>query len=246
MKHLLSALFALALLLTAGRASSSSTEAPMVGDLTLTRFYYSIQGSMMPRSWEITYLEDGYRIRENDGTARPFPEALAAELTQVIADNGADSWQGVYETEYEVLDGEGFSLTLDFANGKRVQASGENAFPDLYFSFQRAVLDIFQRDKMAFLAGTYQYKDEGTGSDFILTLNADGSYILHEGASSGDAGTGTWDVYDNAVYLNEGEGSSDRSLMFGVEENTLIYLAAGSDSSGDFKLQDGACFIKQT
>ena len=53
MKHLLSALFALALLLTAGRASASSTEAPMVGDLALTRFYYSIQGSMMPRSWEI-------------------------------------------------------------------------------------------------------------------------------------------------------------------------------------------------
>ena len=215
-------------------------------DHVLTRFYYSVRGEMMPRSWEITLREDGYWIEENDERPRPFPETLAAELTRVINDNDADSWQGVYETEYEVLDGEGFSLEMDFADGVNVHASGDNAFPDRYFSFQSAVLDILKREKMAILAGSYQYEGEGIGGDFIITLNANGTYTFYEGALSSYMGAGTWDVYDNSVSLTEGEGGFDLSFMFGVEENALVYLAAGSDAFVYVKLQDGERFMKQT
>ena len=58
------------------------------GDHTLTRFFYSLQGDMMPRSWEITLRADEYRIQENEEAPRPFPEAYAAELMQAIADHG--------------------------------------------------------------------------------------------------------------------------------------------------------------
>ena len=216
------------------------------GNHTLTRFFYSIRGEMMPRSWEITLQEDGYWIQENEETPRLFPEALAMELTQAIVNNDADSWHGVYETEYEVLDGEGFSLSMDFEDGVSVHASGNNAFPDGYFTFQRVVLDILQREKMAVLAGTYQYEGEGIGSDFTITLNADGTYTFYEGALSSYKGAGTWDVYYDAVYLAEGEGGFDLSFMFGAEENALVYLAAGSDAFVYVKVQDGERFVKQS
>ena len=213
-------------------------------DHALTRFSYSIWGETMPRSWEIALREDGYWIQENEETPRLFPETLAAELIEVIADNDADNWRGVYETEYIVLDGEGFSLEMDFADGVSVQASGDNAFPDRYFSFQSAVLDILKREKMAVLAGTYQYEGEGFGSDFIITLNADGTYTFYEGALSSYMGSGTWQVYDNAVYMTEGEGGFDLSFMFGAEENALVYLAAGSDAFPYVKVKDEERFTR--
>ncbi len=212
---------------------------------TLIRFSYAIRGEMRPRIWEITLREGKYFIREKEGTPHPFPEALAAELMRVIAENDADSWHGVYETEYEVLDGEGFSLEMDFADGESVRAGGDNAFPDRYFSFQSAVLDILESEKTARLAGTYRYEGEGFGGDFTVTLNADGTYAFYEGPLSSYMGVGTWHVYDNAVYLEEGEGGFDLSFMFGAEENALIYLAAGSDTFLYVKVKDGERFVRQ-
>ena len=214
------------------------------GEHTLTSFYYSLRGDMMPRSWEITLREDGYWIQENEETPRPFPETLAAELMQIIADNDADRWHGVYETEYMVLDGEGFSLEMDFADGVSVWASGDNAFPDGYFSFQNAVLDIFEREKRAVLAGTYQYEGEGFGGDFTITLNADGTYTFYEGALSSYLGAGTWDVYENAVFMTEDEGGFDLSFLFVAKENALVYYAAGSDAFPYVKVQDGERFLR--
>ena len=219
--------------------------AGQAGEHTLTRFFYLLHGEMMPRSWEITLKEDGYYIRENDDEPRYFPKAMADELTRAVYENGAEGWQGVYETEYLVLDGEGFSLEVDFADGASVQASGDNAFPDGYFSFKRAILDIFKRDKMAFLAGTYLYEGGGIGGDFTVTLNSDGTYTFYEGALSSYMGAGTWDVYYDAVYLTEGEGGFDLSFMFGIEKNALLYIADGSDAFVYIKVPDYGRFIKQ-
>ena len=143
------------------------------GEHTLTRFFYLVWSEVMPQSWEITLRKDGYWIRENEETPRPFPETLAAELLQVIADNGADSWQGEYEPEYDVLDGEGFSLEMVFADGVSVQARGNNAFPDKYFSFKSAVLDILQREKTAIPAGIYPYGGEDFDSDSAMGREAE-------------------------------------------------------------------------
>ena len=123
--------------------------ADQTGDHTLTRFSYTIWGYIIPESWEITLGMDGYRIQENEEPPRPFPHALAEELTRVIEENSADTWNGVYETEYLVLDGEAFRLEMDFADGLHVFASGENAFPDKYFPFKHAVMEIFEQSKTA-------------------------------------------------------------------------------------------------
>ena len=97
---------------------------------------------------------------------------------------------------------------------------------------------------MSVLAGTYQYEGEGFGGDFTITLNADGTYTFYEGALSSYMGSGTWQVYDNAVYLTEGEGGFDLSFMFGAEENVLVYLAAGSDALPYVKVKDEERFLK--
>ncbi len=99
---------------------------------------------------------------------------------------------------------------------------------------------------MTVLAGAYQYEGEGIGGDFTITLNADGTYTFYEGPLSSYRGAGTWDVYENAVYLTEGEGGFELSFLFGAEENALVYLAAGSDAFVYVKVQDEERFIKQT
>ena len=75
-------------------------------------------------------------------------------------------------------------------------------------------------------------------------LNADGTYTFYEGALSSYMGSGTWQVYDNAVYMTEGEGGFDLSFMFGAEENALVYLAAGSDAFPYVKVKDEERFTR--
>ena len=59
-------------------------------------------------------------------------------------------------------------------------------------------------------------------------------------------GAGTWEVYDDIVYLTEGEGGFDLSFLFGIEKNALVYLADGSDEFVYIDVRDQGRFIKQT
>ena len=210
----------------------------------LTRFYFSRWGEMMPRTWEVLWEGDGCTIREDEGAPRPFAAELAAELAQVVADCDMESWRGEYSTEYEVLDGQCFSLEMAFADGTVVSASGDNAFPERYAEAMDAMIDIFEREKMGSIAGTYKYDGEGFGGDFTITLNADGTYTFYEGLLSSYMGMGTWSTAYDAVYMNEGDAGFGFSFMFGVEGDSLIYLAQGSDAFPYVELPDEARFIR--
>ncbi len=208
----------------------------------LTRLWFTRGGYMMPQSWEVT-LEDGrYLLREDDGEPRALAPELAAELRGVIGAYGLESWDGFDETNPYVLDGEGFWLELDFADGTTVAASGENAFPDHYHDATDGIEEVFDKEKKARLAGTYRYEGEGFGGDFTVTLNADGTYTFYEGMLSSYLGGGTWSVFYNAVYMNE-ENGFDLKFTFGVEDGALIYFAAGSDPFPYVKVSDGERFI---
>ena len=50
-------------------------------------------------------------------------------------------------------------------------------------------------------------------------------------------------TYYHAVYMTE-ENGLELQLMFGVEENLLIYLESGSDGFPSVKLPDKARFIR--
>ena len=232
------------IMMVCGVSIAAGAEATEAAGHVLTRFSFSRWGEMMPRTWEVLWEGDGCTIREDEGEPRPLAAELAAELAKAVADYDMESWSGEYSTEYEVLDGECFSLELEFADGTIVSASGDNAFPERYGEATAAVDDIFQREKEALLAETYRYEGEGFGGDFTITLNADGAYTFYEGPLSSYMGMGTWDTVYDAVYMNEGEGGFDLSFTFGVEGDSLIYLARGSDAFPCVELPDGARFVR--
>lgn len=223
---------------------AAGAEPADAGGHALTRLSFSRWGEMRPRTWEVVWDADGCTLREDEGEPRPLAADLAEALRQVVSDCGMERWEGVYDTGYEVLDGECFVLELEFADGATVSARGDNAFPDSYDEATAAMDDIFRREKTASLAGTYRYEGEGFGGDFTITLGADGAYTFYEGPLSSYMGEGTWYTAYDAVYMNEGDAGYDLSFMFGIEEDALTYLAWGSDAFPYVELPDEARFVR--
>lgn len=207
----------------------------------LTRFRFIRGGYTAPRIYEITLRGGAYYLSENEGAPAPFGPDAAGELQRVIADCGAESWDGFHRSNPNMLDGEGFSLEMRYADGTNVYASGDNSFPDRYGDFTDGVDAVIEKEKKTRLAGTYRYAGGGFGGDFDITLYADGTYSFSEGPLSSYLGGGTWDVYYNAVYLTE-ESEPGMEFMFGAEDNALIYLEAGSDAFPHVKVSDGERF----
>ncbi len=210
----------------------------------LTRFYYCLGGEMMPLSYEITFRNGVWFIQENDDEPRLFDADLAEELRKVVQEYDMEAWDGFNKSNAYVLDGISFSLAMRFADGFSVHAYGDNVFPENYDEATERIEAILQKDKMASLAGTYLYEGEGFGGDFIITLNADGTYTFYEGALSSYLGGGTWDVYYNTVYMTE-ENGFELSFTFGVEDGALIYLEMGSDPFPYVNVADEARFKRQ-
>ena len=215
-------------------------------DHVLTRFYISRGGYMAPRSCEITLQNGGYYLHENEDAPRIMDPVSAAGLREIIQTYDVESWDGFCGSDPYVLDGEGFMLEMEFADGASVRAAGENAFPDRYFDVMAGIDGILEKEQMARLAGTYRYEGEGFGGDFTVTLNADGTYSFYEGPLSSYLGSGTWNVFFNAVYLEEDEEAGFAlKFMFGIEDGALVYVAMGSDPFVYVKVSDGERFVRQ-
>ena len=212
----------------------------------LTRFYISRGGYMAPQSYEITLRDGTYTIQENEDDPRSIDPKLVDELLEVIQKYNLESWDGFEGSNPDVLDGEDFSLELQFADGTSVYASGSNAFPEKYHEAMAGIDRILETEKLSRLAGTYRYEGKGFGGDFTITLNADGTYTFYEGPLSSYHGMGTWDTWYNAVYMTENEETCyELNFMFGVEYNALIYIAAGSDEFIHVEVSDGEKFVRQ-
>ena len=246
MKHCLLILLALLICgLTAGAAAENTAEVDITAEEgpLLMRFYFSRGGYMAPQSCEITLQSGCYTLRENEEEPRDMDPELVAELLKVIRTYGLKDWNGFHESNPDVLDGEGFCLEMTYADGTSVYASGDNAFPDHYYDAVGGIETILEKEKMSRLAGVYRYQGEGFGGDFMITLNADGTYTFYEGALSSYIGTGTWNVYYNAVYMTEDEeNGTGLKFMFGVEDDALIYVALESDAFPYMKVADGERF----
>ena len=69
--------------------------------------------------------EDRQTIREISGDA-----GLYEEIAAMAGRYGVESWDGFRESDPDVLDGEGFLFHAVLSDGRVVEASGSNAFPD--------------------------------------------------------------------------------------------------------------------
>ena len=94
------------------------------------------------------------------------------------------------------------------------------------------------------IAGTYQYEGEGFGGDFTITLNADRTYAFYEGPLSSYMGGGTWNRDGDTVHMIE-ENGFDLAFTFKIQDDALVYSAAGSDAFLYVDVSDGERFVRQ-
>ena len=87
-------------------------------------------GPVLVLSRAVGYSPDGRKEAVLDA-------AQLAELEELLEKNGVRSWDGFNgRPRMDVLDGEGFSLSVSFREGAAIHASGENKFPTDYRSFR--------------------------------------------------------------------------------------------------------------
>ena len=200
----------------------------LAGNHILTRFRFTRGGYTIPRTFEVALSRGGYRVMDDDEESHPLDPALAEELQQVVKACDLEAWDGFHGSNPHVLDGESFSLELLFADGSMVYASGENRFPKGYYDAVDRIESIWERERMARVAGTYRW------GGITVALDADGSYADSEGDL-----TGTWHEYDGAVYLY-----GNAEIMFGVENGRLIYLRTDASPFPRAKVPDRATFTR--
>ena len=114
-------------------------ELPRVTRLDLYR-----AGSLVPRSFTVWLDDDGkcWFAEDVSGAAHTISEDILDELTVAAARWDLAAWDGFSEENLYVLDGEFFSLEIDFADGTSIRADGNNAFPPGYFDAMGDLEDI--------------------------------------------------------------------------------------------------------
>jgi hypothetical protein len=70
--------------------------------------------------------------------------AQYARLCALCDELGLKSWDGFSGTASGVLDGDGFSVSVEFAGGERVHASGYMRFPRGYRMAKDALFSFFE------------------------------------------------------------------------------------------------------
>ena len=128
-------LFASGLLMLGWTSASAANEMPPLISFAYGHNATYVQGCY---HYALTLQENGeVRLQmEMAGRDKMLDEAADAELLEKIRDilarHNVRAWNGFHETDPNVLDGSGFSLSARFADGTGVSASGSNAFPHGY------------------------------------------------------------------------------------------------------------------
>lgn len=88
-----------------------------------------------------------------------------AQLETIVFEHRMHNWDGFSKTDSNIMDGEGFSLYIDFMDNTRISAHGSNAFPKGYGDAESAFNEIFwnlteiHADKIMEV-DPYDYSDE--------------------------------------------------------------------------------------
>lgn len=70
-------------------------------------------------------------------------ETEAEELAAIVRKQDMNRWNGFDKTDRRALDGTGFDLTIRYADGQVLSASGSNAFPKGYREARDEILKFF-------------------------------------------------------------------------------------------------------
>ena len=120
------------------------------------------RGKLLGASYSFGSFNEGqwdYRIAELDGKLYFTAEGsngveldIHAEVSiqkfeefeKIIESNHIQNWHGFNECDDEVLDGYGFTLTIDFEEGS-LTASGYESYPENYEVIHESLVDYFEQ-----------------------------------------------------------------------------------------------------
>ena len=115
----------------------------------MTRFYYSYIGSIGGGTYHYELTGNTLRIEEMEHSdygelEGTVSDAFAKGINDLISEHNLMSWNGFDGVDSEVLDGDGFSLTIELEDGSKITAHGSNSYPPGYRDFKKDI-DSFMR-----------------------------------------------------------------------------------------------------
>ncbi len=117
----------------------------------IKRFHFGESGMMMTPDYRLYRRLDAEGVRAHlmrtwgsdaDGDV-PLSPAEEQELAGILA--GLASWNGFKGHARDVLDGPGFSFSAEFADGRRIEASGYAKFPKGYREGRDRLMDFNEK-----------------------------------------------------------------------------------------------------
>ena len=138
---------------TENQENSQSTPLPDIQELT-----YYVHGTMMEPIRSVSLIRQGeealVRIEPWDGEEESFDYPVDAETLdqarRVLETYDVASWAGFRGSDPNVLDGYSMSFQVEFVDGSRIEAFGENKFPKNYHDVFSELDDLTVEAKDAF------------------------------------------------------------------------------------------------
>ena len=130
-----------------------ATPLPDIQELT-----YYVHGTMMEPIRSVSLIRQGeevlVRIEPWDGEEESFDYLVDAETLdqarRVLETYDVASWAGFRGSDPNVLDGYSMSFQVEFVDGSRIEAFGENKFPKNYHDVFSELDDLTVEAKDAF------------------------------------------------------------------------------------------------
>ncbi|MCQ2428624.1 MAG: hypothetical protein MJ137_09575, partial [Clostridia bacterium] len=132
--------------------SDGEGEAAADNDSGLIGFRYSYNGSIGGNSYSVTVKRnEGGFVFEYDAMEHSdmgelslgLSSGFVSELDRICRKHRITRWNGFSKYAKHVCDGDGFSLYANYADGKSVSASGNNAYPSGFGAFEKEINVLF-------------------------------------------------------------------------------------------------------
>ena len=136
---------------TGGNTENNGNENAVINKSGMILFEYDYYGSIGGDS-------HGYKLENVDGNCvfsfsgmqykaygdlkEQTDPSVFDRLEGLLAQCGVEKWNGFSKSDPNVLDGDGFSLKIGYADGSVINAHGSNAYPKGYWDFLKGMSEI--------------------------------------------------------------------------------------------------------
>ncbi|SCW43356.1 hypothetical protein SAMN02910456_01098 [Ruminococcaceae bacterium YRB3002] len=162
------------------------------GNCGIVKFYYGYHGSIGGDSYhyDIRFENGVIKLSIEEMLHREYGELegeisreTLTALEEICSRFDVRRWNGFNRSDPNVLDGDGFSLDIEYSDGKKISAHGSNSFPAHYREFKKALDEAVKNDRdRLFEAKRQEFIGAGvTGDPTFAMIN-----FMQRGASGSD------------------------------------------------------------